>query len=343
MKLKLLFIVLVVILLSTAVSAKSPPAKTTHKDTGGSYVSERKAGIQLQTNAAILRMGASMTESVASIHRGIGSLGFSSASAKGEELTKDAAKLRAQAAEAEEKGKARLAAAESHRGTIRHRGRYAVFDFVQAYDDWSGLNKYGVLFYGEEGLAKRRDMAADYFCERVLGILGDKECWKSRICSQAYGQKEMPVGRSVLVAQTGIGGYLPAVSVQAEKSLPIRYKEGGKSKIKYVYKVTYSIANPHVGKTLTYHVNLQGSAHTYTSESMTVKAATEEEIFRESKLGNNPLIIEGDANYHTVCLTFSPRMRTHNWNYQSEICSPITQYGGEATTPYEATPTNATG
>jgi len=257
-------------------------------------------------------------------------------------LNAQAAKHRKEEKEKEKEAAVEEEVAQSYRGTIQQRGLYSFYDFVDAYDDWSGLNKFGVLFYGEEGLAKRRDMAAEYFCERALGLFGDKQCWISRICSHEYGSKEMPPGRSVLVAQTGIGGFLPAVSVQGEKSLPIRYKEGGKSKLKYVYKVTYSIANPHVRRILNYHVKLVGDANTYTSDAMTVKAATEEEIFRESKLGNNPLIIEGDDDYHTVCLTFTPRMITHVWGRSSELCSPISQYGGEATRPYEATPTNTT-
>lgn len=229
-------------------------------------------------------------------------------------------------------------AAEASRRTILERRGYAFYDFVEAYDDWSGLNRYGVLFYGEEGLAKRRDMAAEYFCEHALGLLGGKQCWISRICAFEYGAKDMPPGRSVLVAQTGIGGFLPAVSVQGEKSLPIQYKEAGKAKAKYVYKITYSIANPHVDRTLNYHVKLVGDTNTYTSEAMTVKAATEDDIFRESRLGNNPYVVEDDHNYHTVCLTFAPRMVTNTWNRQSELCSPISQYEGAATRPYSNTP-----
>lgn len=218
--------------------------------------------------------------------------------------------------------------------TIPERGLYSFYDFVGAYDDFSGLAKYGILFYGEEGLIERRQMAAEYFCERALGIIGGKACWQSRLCEPAYNRKDMPVGRSVMVAQQGIGGFLPAVSVQGEKSLPIAYKEAGKSKRKYVYRITYSIANPDTSRSLQYTVRLVGDVHTWESDAFAIKPAEEGRIFRDDRLGNNPFVTEGEFDYRTVCLHFSPRMRTSNWNYVSELCAPLVQYEGAASRPY---------
>ena len=227
------------------------------------------------------------------------------------------------------------------RTNIWARGGYSFYDIIDAYEDYIGINKYSALFFGEDWLAKRREMAAEYFCEKTL-LLGGKQCWQSKICEHYYTSKEPPVGRSVLVAQTGIGGYEPAVSIQGERSLPITYKEGGKSKRRYVYKLTYFIANPHK-RAMTYHIKLIGSGKEFTSPAMTIKRATEDEFFRVERLGNNPLISESDNYYHTVCLTFSPRMVAASGmligaRRVSEICAPLISYEGAATRPYTLVP-----
>jgi hypothetical protein len=76
---------------------------------------------------------------------------------------------------------------------------------------------------------------------------------------------------------------------------------------------------------------------------MTLPRATEDKVFRDERLGNNPLITESDNLYETVCLSFSPRMvaasgRMIGARRVSEICAPIAAYEGAATRPYTEIP-----
>lgn len=217
------------------------------------------------------------------------------------------------------------------------RGLYGFYDYLDAYDDYSGINVYGSLFFEEDWLARRREMAADYFCEKTL-LLGGKECWKSKMCESYYYSHDPPAGMNILVAQPTVAGYEPAVSIQAEKSLPMSYKEGGKARTGYMYKITYSVTNPH-DIALTYHVKLVGDAKTFESPPMTVERSSPPESYkRAERLGNDPLITESEHNYHTVCLTFTPRIRTIHAKKVSELCSPIIKYEGAASKPYSDIP-----
>ncbi|MBD3303568.1 hypothetical protein GF343_00320 [Candidatus Woesearchaeota archaeon] len=317
MKFKILFVVFVVVLLSASVIADEPKVKVSHADkrralikqTAGEYT---KAEQYLTTAAGL-----------SALPLGMGGVASGAFLAAGTALKGKA-----------EAGKAQLA---KMRTNIYARGWYSVYDVIDAYEDYSGINQYSALFFGEEWLAKRRKMAAEYFCEKTL-LLGGKQCWQSKICEGFYNSKEPPVGRSVLVAQSGIGGYEPAVSIQGERSLPITYKEGGKSKRRYVYKLTYFISNPH-DRALTYSIKLAGPVKEFTSPGMTLQPATEDKVFRDERLGNNPLITESDNYYETVCLAFSPRMvaasgRMIGARRVSEMCAPLVSYDGAATRPY---------
>jgi hypothetical protein len=210
---------------------------------------------------------------------------------------------------------------------------YSFYDYLDAYDDYSGLNVYGALYLGEEKLAKRREEAADLFCDKTL-ILGGKACWKSRMCDSYYYSHEPPVGQNILVVQPMVGGYEPAVSIQGEKSLPIVYKEAGKSKTKFIYKITYFISNP-MDRNLNYHIQLRGADASFESPAMVVSRSVGTQIYRVDRSNINPLFTESNNNYHTVCLTFSPRLPTMRGGSASELCAPIIQYGGAATKPYE--------
>lgn len=308
MKLKILFALLAVVLLSLGAAAAEPKSSANH-------ISKSGKALQMSESYAV-HMKDYVLFSRAAAAAGIVPGGGAASAVLIAASSVSAAK------------------AQSYRGTIQKRGLYAFYDFVDAYDDWSGLSKYGALFYGEDVLAKRRQMAADYFCEHAFGLLGGKGCWQSRICEPYYRSVEMPAGRSVLVAQQGVGGFLPAVSVQGEKSLPVSYKEAGKSKVKYVYKVTYSIANPDLDRQLTYRVRLVGSAHSWASDAFVIEASAEGSVMRDDRLGGNPFVMEAEQNYDTVCLAFSPRMRMSDWSYVSELCSPLVQYEGAASRPY---------
>ena len=253
-----------------------------------------------------------------------------------------------QAAEAGEKAKKEKEAAAREKAAAEsiypgetlfssERGLYSFYDYLDAYDDYSGINVYSSLFFEEDWLARRREMAADYFCEKTL-LLGGKECWKSKMCESYYYSHDPPAGMNILVAQPTVAGYEPAVSIQAEKSLPMSYKEGGKARTGYMYKITYSVTNPH-DIALTYHVKLVGDAKTFESPPMTVERSSPPESYkRAERLGNDPLITESEHNYHTVCLTFTPRIRTIHANRYSEVCAPIIQYEGAASKPYSDIP-----
>lgn len=210
---------------------------------------------------------------------------------------------------------------------------YSIYDYLDAYDDYSGLNVYGSLFFGEEKLAKRREKAADLFCDKTL-ILGGKECWKSRMCDSFYYSHEPPVGQNILVVQPSVGGYEPAVSIQGEKSLPILYQETGKSKTKFIYKITYSLSNP-LDRDLNYHIKLVGPDKIFESPVMTVRRAVGTQVYRVDRLNNNPLFTESNNDYDALCLTFSPRLPTIKGGSVSEFCTPFVQYDGAATRPYE--------
>ncbi|MBW3002183.1 hypothetical protein KY338_03430 [Candidatus Woesearchaeota archaeon] len=337
---KLLFVVLVAVLLSSSVIADDQPKKTEkHRDKTGERVSHLKAGYDHLGGAVVREVGASVREAMADVHRGMG--GILNTADSVEKLETDAARLRKEAKEERRAAKAEFEVAETYRERIWQRGWYSFYDIIDAYEDYSGINQYSALFFGEEWLAKRRQMAAEYFCEKTL-ILGGKQCWQSRICEPYYNDREPPVGRSVLVAQTGIGGYLPAVSIQGERSLPMSYKVGGQPRNSYVYKITYFIANPH-DVALTYHIKLVGPAKEFTSPAMTIKRTEGDTVYREERLGNNPLITDSDNYYHTVCLTFSPRMavasgRLFGAKRVSEVCAPLVEYEGAATRPYTTVP-----
>ncbi|MBW2985874.1 hypothetical protein KY333_00740 [Candidatus Woesearchaeota archaeon] len=246
-----------------------------------------------------------------------------------EEYAEGAAKA---ARKAGEEGK-KAAQYEPTRERIWERKGYAFYDYLEAYDDYSGWNVYGSLYLGEETLAKRRQEAADYFCEKTL-LLGGKACWQSRLCESYYYSHRPPAGQNILVAQAGVANYIPAITVQGEKSAPISYKEGGRSKTSWVYKLTYSITNPHQ-TALTYRIKLVGDEKTFESSAMTLSRSTETSWSNAARLESNPLIKESENDYHHVCLWFTPRITTLRANREEEICAPIIQYDGAATRPYE--------
>jgi len=335
MKFKILFVVFVVVLLSASVVADEPKKTEAHKDKSGGRVSHVKKGYEHAGGAIVREMAASVKETLAAAYESMGGL-FSTAEVA-EDFKKQAAEVREEAKEERRAAKAEFEVAETYRARIWERGWYSVYDIIDAYEDYSGINQYSALFFGEDWLAKRRQMAADYFCEKTL-LLGGKQCWQSKICEGFYNSKEPPVGRSVMITQSAIGGYEPAVSIQGERSLPITYKEDGKSKRRYVYKLTYFISNPH-DRALTYSIKLVGPAKTFTSPAMTLPRATEDKVFRDERLGNNPLITESDNLYDTVCLAFSPRMVAASGmiigaRRVAEVCAPIAFYEGAATRPY---------
>ncbi|MBW2973591.1 hypothetical protein KY346_04310 [Candidatus Woesearchaeota archaeon] len=349
---KLLFIVLIVILLSFAVcAAKEDEAaklakkiekkeKAREKETVkiiNKYKGEAKAAAQYGVKSVKYRKEAEEQEYLAKVlvktaaelpkgNKNIGGIKQQAADA-----TAKAKDLRGKEAEAKQKQEEVY---ERRRAYIDRGVGYSLYDYLNAYDMYSGWNVYGALFLGDEKLARRREEAADLFCSNTL-VLGDKECWRSKICDSFYTNRDPPAGQSLLVAQTSIGGYEPAVSIQGEQSLPITYQEGGKTKTKYIYKITYFIANPIKGRTLEYKVKLIGKTKTFTSPGITIEAATEEQFHSDARLGNNPLFAESNNNYHTVCLTFSPSIRTTGlFRTESEICAPLIQYEGAATKPY---------
>lgn len=313
---KVLFLVLVVILLSSSVVAKEPKEKVSHKD---------------RENKRVEKIGEYYTEG------GKGATIILTSFLTGG-FTKESL---SEAFDHFQKAKAAKEEAESleSKETLfsSERGLYGFYDYLDAYDDYSGINVYSSLFFEEDWLAKRREMAADYFCEKTL-LLGGKECWKSKMCESYYYQHDPPAGRDILVAQPTVAGYMPAVSIQGEKSLPMSYKEGSKTKTGYVYKITYSISNPN-REVLTYRIKMVGDAKTFESPPMAVSGSNPPESYqRMDRLGNDPLIAESENDYHTVCLTFTPRIRTIHAKRVSEICSPIIQYEGAATRPYAAAP-----
>jgi len=322
---KILFLVLVMILLSSAVIAVTVKSKhqtrfEQHVESTGKYIQKREEMLVAGNYVKIYSEVANLVKDP-------------KLKSKYQDL---ATKQREKARKAgEEMEAAEIAAGGWPSETLfsSERGLYGFYDYLDAYDDYSGINVYSSLFFEEDWLAKRREMAADYFCEKTL-LLGGKECWKSKICESYYYQHDPPAGRNILVAQPTVAGYMPAASIQGERSLPMSYKEGSKTKTGYIYKITYSISNPHRG-VLTYHVKLVGDAKTFESSPMTVERSNPPESYqRIDRLGNDPLITESENDYHTVCLTFTPRIRTIHANRYSEICAPIIQYEGAATKPY---------
>jgi hypothetical protein len=330
MKMKILFVVLVMVLLSSTVVAKEKE-KVSHKDRENQRVEHMHNHEIHEQNIATQEFLQKMYTEAASVSGGALKKDFErQATEAGEKLKKE------KEASAREK-----AAAESvYPGETlfsKERGLYSFYDYLDAYDAYSGINVYSSLFFEEDWLAKRREMAADYFCEKTL-LLGGKECWKSKICESYYYTHDPPAGRNILVAQPTVAGYMPAASIQGEKSLPMSYKEGSKTKTGHIYKITYSITNPHRG-VLTYHIKLIGDSNTFESPPMTVSNSNPPESYqRVDRLGNDPLITESGNDYHTVCLAFTPRIRTIHAKRVSEICSPIIQYEGAATKPYTSVP-----
>gem|GEM_PF-5782198 len=353
---KILFIVLIVILLSFAVCAakKDDEAakaakkaekkeKARKKETVkiiNKYKGEAKAAAQYGVKSVKYRKEAEEQEYLAKVlvktaaELPKGNKNIEGIKKQAADATAKAKDLRGKEAEAKQKQEEVY---ERRRAFLDRGFGYSLYDYVNAYEMHSGWNVYGALFLGDEKLARRREEAADLFCTNTL-VLGDKECWRSKICDSFYTSRDPPAGQSLLVAQTSIGGYEPAASIQGEKSLPITYQEDGKTKTKYIYKITYFIANPIKGRILEYKVKLIGKTKTFTSPGTTIDGATEEKFHSDERLGNNPLFAESNNNYHAVCLTFSPSIRTTGLSRtKSEICAPLIQYEGAATKPYVET------
>lgn len=331
MKSRILFTFIVIILISVPVFAVKEKVK--HEDKAGNSELYRHAEyrVQQRTLEEKARTQRFLAQTFSDMSEGEG---------VPENYKKDwqeyAAERRAEAAGTEEQARqagVQAAKFKPPQETLFTRGRYAMFDYLDAYDDYSGWNVYGSLYLGEEALARRRQEAADYFCEKTL-LLGGKACWQSRLCESYYYAHRPPAGQNILVAQAGVANYIPSVTVQGERSLPITFKEGGKTKMSWVYKITYTLTNPHQ-TAMTYRIRLKGPDKTFESPAMTLSRSTDTGWSTASRLQSNPLITESENDYYHVCLWFTPRITTLRANKVEEICAPIVQYDGAATRPYE--------
>ncbi len=211
-------------------------------------------------------------------------------------------------------------------------------DFMQGYEEYKGIGHWSSLWISDEDMAKKRQKAAQKFCDDILGgVFGGKNCYQSKICEGLY-PREPTQSQNFLVTETSIGGYIPAASIQAEKSFPAIYVEAGKTKTKRVYKVTYFIENPHMDQELTYYIELRGDKTFKSPESKLTGRTLEKAGGKEGRLGSDPMIFESDNNYDNACLVFSPRIMNSNGGYANEICAPIIAYQGAATRPYTLPP-----
>ncbi|MBD3304331.1 hypothetical protein GF343_04235, partial [Candidatus Woesearchaeota archaeon] len=133
MKFKILFVVFVVVLLSASVIADEPKVKVSHADKRRAKISE----VESHTSKGLMYIAPAFAGPLAaavnikSISKGL---------------------------EHFEKAKAGKAQLERMRTNIYARGWYSVYDVIDAYEDYSGINQYSALFFGEEWLAKRRKM-----------------------------------------------------------------------------------------------------------------------------------------------------------------------------------------
>ena len=215
-------------------------------------------------------------------------------------------------------------------------------DFMQGYEEYKGIGHWSSLWISDEDMAKKRQETAQKFCDEILGgVFGGKNCYQSRICEGLF-PREPTQSQNFLVTETSVGGYLPAASIQAEKSFPAMYMEAGKTKTKRVYKITYFIENPHMDQELTYYIELRGDKTFKSPESKLagrkLEGGREVAGEKEGRLGSDPMIFESDSNYDNACLVFSPRIMNSNGGYANEICAPIIQYSGAATRPYTLPP-----
>jgi hypothetical protein len=202
----------------------------------------------------------------------------------------------------------------------------AIYSFMGIYNQYSGLARFGSLFFTHEQDEQWREKVNQFFCDTIL--LGGTQCWTSRICSMGM---HMTTHRNTLADRAPWREHRPLVSIQAEKSLPIQTPDG----TKYLYKITYSITNPYDTIKLDYAVEVRREdGSTYQLEpwkklrpgmSATISEAT-------------PILRYGKSNYAEACLIFDPAIvdYTGYWHgkRRREMCAGIVQYQGDATRPY---------
>ncbi|MBI4140997.1 hypothetical protein HY485_04135, partial [Candidatus Woesearchaeota archaeon] len=197
---------------------------------------------------------------------------------------------------------------------------------MNAYDQYSGIARFGSLFLTGDNWQEWRNTVNQAFCDTI--ILGGKQCWISKVCDQYIDAT--PAGNS-LIARTP-GGAKGVVHLEAERSLPIEVPQEG---TQYIYKLTYTITNPN-NKPMQYNLRFHTKDTTYAAfqpSKELIAGGT------DGKIGSQAFYKQSKKDYTQVCLVWSPSIETFSGRSVSEFCQPITHYEGKATNPYTNLPT----
>lgn len=201
---------------------------------------------------------------------------------------------------------------------------------LRSYEKFSGLAKFGSLFLTGDNWMEWRNTVSQTLCDSIL--FGGKQCWVSKVCDEYIDA--MPEGNS-LIARTPAGEPRGVVNLQAEKSLPVDVvDDAGKTQTGFLYKITYTITNPH-NKKMRYNLKFN------TKTTTRIAFAPEKELVEggtDGKTGSAAKFHQSFNDYTNVCLTFTPSIETWDGRTVAEFCTPISQYQGAATNPYTNLP-----
>ncbi len=211
----------------------------------------------------------------------------------------------------------------------REQREVGVLDFVQYFQQYSGMAGWSSLIFDDKFLENWRTSVNEFFCKTI--VLGGIDCWASKICGQ---YSDITPSRDGVIFTTPVGGAPRAVAhIEAQRSLPIANPE----QTVWVYTVTFGLTNPN-DEEISYNVVFSGErqASWWNEAPKLGKGGT------ASAVAASALIKASRHDYSQVCLTFSPPIESFEGKSMSKVCNDITQYSGGATAPYSVVTANET-